>query len=173
MQRMVEREEAMKLLLLIATSSCASIPVSINRNTTLKQGVISDTYLMAQEMFASRTPCSPPKDVPLIIKDATLLELNHGNSVFTSSGIYIIVGKYETETHTISIATEHPDRVRVLFHEALHFMIVESNDCFLYMPEPIQHALIRSIEEDYFKQTKRVRVIPFDWVYDALRSYGF
>lgn len=163
----------MKFLLLIVTSSCAFIPVSVNRSTTLKQRTIKDTYLMAQKMFVSRTSCTPPKDVPLTIRDATLLDLNYGNNVFTASGIYIIVGKYETETHTISIATEHPDRIRVLFHESLHFMIVESNDCFIYMPEPIQHALIHSIEEDYFKQTKRVRVIPFDWVYDALKSYGF
>jgi len=141
--------------------------------------VIYETYHSASDLFNKVTLCAPSKSY-LIVKDATLKELNQGRNIFyygvDGLSVGVIIGDYNADKHIIKFSIEHPDRQRVLFHEMLHFLIhdIHEVDCIMYdvvnnFDIEEEHFMIYQLEKIYFIQTNRENV-PDKWIYDVLKK---
>lgn len=161
----------MRLFVVLAIcNACAT--VHIKQSARFDPGTVEQIYDLAQESFTKHLPCSLPRDVELIIKDATLVELNRGHNIFGADGLYIRQGLYEPAINTISLAAERPDRRFVLFHELLHFFITESIDCGKFRDVKEQHKYIAVMENDYFAATNRTREQEEDyhWILESVKK---
>jgi hypothetical protein len=126
-------------------------------------------------MFEHKVGCTAPKIGTLIVRDSKIDEMHKGHNVWSSSNgeVGIAIGLYESDKHVIHVEKGHPDKPRVLFHEILHFMFIESMDCDgLAKNDEVQHAIIRYLTDDYIKRTKRMRDVGDEWLYKELEEYG-
>jgi len=145
--------------------SCAA---SVKSSARFNPGVVYQILELAKQSFDKRMPCSLPYNTEVIIKDATLIELNTGHNIFGSDGLYIVQGRYEPEIKTILLASERPDRRIVLFHELMHFFIMESEDCKDFRNIEMQHKYINIMEDDFLFATRRTRQQEEDYTWIML-----
>jgi hypothetical protein len=129
-------------------------------------------YDVAEHSFTTHLSCALPKNVELTVQDATLIQLNLGYNVFGPNGINVRQGFYLSKIKTILLASERPDKRLVLFHELLHFFMMESPNCGAYSKVEVQHKWIDTMEEDYFTAmgTTQEQEADDHWVLDYLRS---
>jgi hypothetical protein len=139
--------------------------------TQVKPAVIDQAYNLAVDLFVRHVPCSLPQ-VQVRVREVPLVALNWNNNVFCSDGLCVHQGLYEPVKHTIKVAAEKPDKRFVLFHEFLHYLIMESPNCQTYQDVGLQHKLIYDMENDYFATTGTTRKQEDDyrWIMDYVKT---
>lgn len=164
----------MKFIILasILISSCASINSNLRNLSGLNNEAVKNTFVQAQELFIKTTKCQIPKNDKIYIYDVELDQLNRGRNIFVGRDLAIIIGNYNDTNNSIFLFVRHPDRIRILFHEFLHYLFVKSPNCKWAESPNIQHTIIPLMEKEYFNNNKKMRDIGNQWLIDALETYG-
>jgi hypothetical protein len=150
------------------------VPINMVAQSSLSDSVVADTYLQAQTVFEKRIGCTAPKVGFVYLQDASLQEINKRRMPKPGSGYTTIAdGMYYPDSKLIQVASNHPDKRRVLFHELLHFMIMDSEDCKdVAVSVRVQHVIIRLLTEDYVRRNNRP-AINYKWFYNELKEMGY